>query len=482
MKKVNYPGAISLLLLTNILFCFAGIPSKELNKETVLKVYNIKDYGAVGDGKTLNTEAINNAIIACSNSGGGTVLVPAGRYVSGTVLLKSNVNLTLENDATIIGATDLKLYKSYTLTGKDPDHPINITVRDSMVWCRALVLLDNVSNVTITGNGTIDGSGLIDKQGEEGRRGPHGIFIGDSRNINISNIRVTRAGNYNIICLYVEDVKFINLTIAEGYDGIHIRNGKNILIENCKFYTRDDAIAGGYWTNMLINDCLINSSCNGIRLILPATNLEIKTCEIFGPGVFGHPRGSVNNPMVTNSLTGIMLQPGAWGAGSGRLDNIYIHDIRIRDEQTALTFVLNKDNQAGKITVENIIATGIYGNACSIEAWPVDSKFENVKFNNVSIIYSVDNEQILKVTDFSRPRTESRPVPYWGFYARNVKNIEFNNVTLNYLGNEIRPVMGFDEVDNVKLNNLKYKDVSGVQPIKYSEKTHLENINTTIIK
>jgi hypothetical protein len=217
-------------------------------------------------------------------------------------------------------------------------------------------------------------------------------------------------------------------------------------------------------------------------VILPATNLEIKTCEIFGPGVFGHPRGSVNNPMVTNSLTGIMLQPGAWGAGSGRLDNIYIHDIRIRDEQTALTFVLNKDNQAGKITVENIIATGIYGNACSIEAWPVDSKFENVKFNNVSIIYSVDNEQILKVTDFSRPRTESRPVPYWGFYARNVKNIEFNNVTLNYLGNEIRPVMGFDEVDNVKLNNLKYKDVSGVQPIKYSEKTHLENINTTIIK
>lgn len=482
MNKINILTAISIILMTNTLFCFAVKNSQELNKSNINKVFNIKDYGAVGDGKTLNTEAINNAIIACSKEVGGTVLVPAGRYLSGTVLLKSNVILYIENDATIIGTTDLSLYKSYILTGKDPEHPINITVRDSLAWCRALVLIDNVSNVTITGTGTIDGSGLVDKQGEEGRRGPHGIFIGDSRNINISNIRVTRAGDYNIICLYVEDVKFTNLTIAEGYDGIHIRNGKNMLIENCKIYTRDDAIAGGYWTDMVITDCLLNSSCNGIRVILPATRLEIKACEIFGPGVFGHPRGSINNPWVTNSLTGIIIQPGAWGAGPGRLDDIYIHDIRIRDEQTGLTFVLNKGNQAGNINVENITATGIYRNACSIEAWPVDSKFENVKFKDVSITYCIDNEQLLKVSDFSRPRTESRPLPYWGFYARNVKNIVFDNVTLNYVGNEIRPVMGFDEVDNVTLNNLRYKNVDGVKPFKYSEKTRLMNTNTTIFK
>lgn len=481
MKKNHFSRAVSLLLLANIMFCFTGY-SQTLNKAIDSKIFNIKDYGAVGDGTTLNTEAINNAITDCSVAGGGTVLVPAGRYISGTVLLKSKVTLFLENDATITGTTDLNLYKSYKLTAKDPEHPINISLKNSMIWCRALVLLENVNNVTITGSGTIDCSSLTDKQGEEGRRGPHGIFIGDSKNITISGIRVTKAGNYNIICLYVEDVKFTNLTITEGYDGIHIRNGKNMLIENCKFFTRDDAIAGGYWTNMLITDCLINSSCNGIRLILPATNLEVKTCEIFGPGIFGHLRGSVNNPYVTNSLTGIILQPGAWGAGPGRLDNVYIHDIRIRDMQTALTFLLNKGNNAGKITVENVNATGIYHNACSVEAWSTDSKFENVKFKDISISYCINDEQLLKVTDFAQPRTESRLLPYWGFYARNVKNIEFVNATLNYMGKETRPVMGFDEVENVTFNNLRHKEVTGVEPIKYSEKTHLENINPVIFK
>jgi hypothetical protein len=468
MKKFKILTVLFCLLIYNLSVPFAT----SQHNESMMKVYNIKDYGAVGDGQEINTEAINNAILACSGDGGGTVRVPAGRYVTGTVLLKSNVTLYLENDATIIGTSDLSLYKSYTLIAKDPEHPVNIRP-SSTVWCRALVLLDNVQNVTITGTGTIDGTSITDKQGEEGRRGPHCIFIGDSKNITISNIRITRAGNYNIIGLYVEDTKFVNLTIAEGYDGIHIRNGKNMLIDNCKFYTRDDAIAGGYWTNMLITGCLINSSCNGIRVILPATRLEIKKCEIFGPGVFGHARGSKNNPLVTNSLTGIILQPGAWGSGPGNLDSIYIHEIRIRDMQTALTFLLNKGNQSRNINVENIVATGIYRNACSIEAWTEGSKFENVKFTDVSINYNIDDEKLLNVTDFKKPMTESRPVPYWGFYFRNVGKIDFKNVNLEYTGTEKRPVMGFDNVESVHFKNVQYKKTEGIKDLIYPETTKI---------
>jgi polygalacturonase len=187
----------------------------------------------------------------------------------------------------------------------------------------------------------------------------HGIVVTESKSIVISDITVTRAGDWSIVGFYVEDFKVSNVTVTDGYDGIHVRSGKKLVFENCKLYSRDDAIAGGYWVDALITDCTLNSACKGIRIVLPTINLEIRNCYIVGPGVFGHNRGPVDNPWITSTLTGIILQPGAWGKGAGKLDNIYIHDIIIKDVQTALTFVLNEGNTARDILVENVIATGI---------------------------------------------------------------------------------------------------------------------------
>ncbi|WP_129593660.1 glycoside hydrolase family 28 protein [Seramator thermalis] len=477
MKRHIFWPIFILLSICCADLCLAGTFQPEQISDTAA-VYNIKEFGAVGDGVTINTEPINRAIDACASSGGGTILVPEGKFVTGTILLQSNVTLYLENNATIVGTNDTRLYKSFNFRKENPDRPIHLPIKGNSVWSRSLILVDNVQNVTITGTGTIDGGTVIDKQGEEGFRGPHGILIGESSNVKISGVRISRSGNYNILGANIEDVELSNLTITEGSDGIHIRGGKNIQIENCKIYTSDDAIAGGYWENVQISECLINSSCNGVRLILPATNLEIKDCEISGPGVFGHRRGSLNNPLVTNSLTGIIMQPGAWGIGHGNLEQIFIHDIRIRDVQTALTIVLNEGNNGNDIRVENVTATGIYRNACSVEAWPEGSRFKNVLFKNVSIAYHVNDKDILTTTAFDRPRTESRPLPFWGFYVRNVKNITFENVRLDYTGNEVRPMMGFDKVDSVFLDGMSYRVVPGVEAIRYSGYTKVRNLNS----
>lgn len=477
MKRPIFWNIFILLSICCADFCLAGTFQPEQLRDTAT-VYNIKEFGAVGDGVAINTGPINSAIEACASNGGGVVLVPEGKYVTGTILLQSNVTLYLENKAVILGTNDTGLYKSFNIRKENPDRPIHLPVKGYSVWSRSLILLDNVQHVTITGTGTIDGGTVIDKQGEEGFRGPHGILIGESSNVKISGVRISRSGNYNILGANVEDVELSNLTITEGSDGIHIRGGKNIQIENCKIYTSDDAIAGGYWENAVISDCLINSSCNGVRLILPATNLEIKDCEISGPGVFGHRRGSLSNPLVTNSLTGIIMQPGAWGIGPGNLEQISIRDIRIRDVQTALTIVLNEGNNGNNIRVENVTATGIYKNACSVEAWPEGSKFENVFFKNVAITYHVNEEAIFKTIGFERPRTESRPLPFWGFYMRNVDNITFENVRLDYTGNEVRPMMGFDKVDNVFLDGMSYRVVPGVEAIRYSGDTKVRNLNS----
>jgi hypothetical protein len=473
MKESIKLIAIFLYLITNSLWCIAIKPSQEFNSVDTLKVFNIKDYGAVGDGKTLNSEAINNTITACSKAGGGKVLVPAGRFLTGTVQLKSHITLFLDKDATIMATDDKSQFHGSDFK-EEEDRPIGLHTSSVSNWTRALILMDKVENVTITGTGTIDGMVLIPKP----QRDIHGIMATESKNILISDITVTRAGNWSIVGFYVEDYKVSNVTVTDGYDGIHVRGGKNLTFENCKLYSRDDAIAGGYWEGALIKDCTINSDCNGIRIVLPTKNMEISNCYIVGPGVFGHNRGPVDNPWITSTLTGIIIQPGAWGKGTGKLDNIYIHDIIIKDVQTALTFVLNEGNIADGIIVENVIATGITRNACSVEAWPVGSKFGNIRFKNVSVSYQVTDKDLLKVKDFERPRTESRPLPYWGFYARNVQKIEFEDVKLDYNGAEERSAMGFDSVDTITLKNVRYKEVTGIQPIVSSKNTHIEISNS----
>jgi hypothetical protein len=459
-----------LLFVTNTFSGYTQVPSNDLTKKND-KVFNIKDFGAVGDGIVLNTASINKAIVACNEAGGGTVLVPAGRFLTGTVELKSNVTLFLDFNATIMATDDISQFKGANVKPEDKDQPIGIGTKSMFNWTRALILLDKVENVTITGTGTIDGMVVVPKR----QRVIHGIMATESKNIVISNITFTRAGDWSIVGLYVEDYKVSNVTVTDGYDGIHVRGGKNLVFENCKLYGRDDAIAGGYWENALITNCTLNSSCNGIRIVLPTINLEIKNCYITGPGVFGHFRGTPDRPLINNLLTGIIFQPGAWARGPGKSENVYIHDIIIKDALTALTFVLNEGNTANGIRVENVTATGITNNACSVEAWPEGSTYENIKFKNISVSYNITNPNFINVKNFERPRTESRPVPYWGFYVKNVKNIEFEDVKLDYAGtSENRPLMGFEGVGSVLLKNVTYKNVAGVEPLKYTVGTSVK--------
>src|SRR5690242_15639411 len=122
--------------------------------------FNVREHGAVGDGKTPDTSAINKAVDACAASGGGEVFVPAGRYLTGTIHLKSNVTLKLDDGTVIVGTPDLSQYQNFTPPGKTP-------LASRLWWHRALVLGEGVENVAIVGRGTIDGNKVFDPNGEE---------------------------------------------------------------------------------------------------------------------------------------------------------------------------------------------------------------------------------------------------------------------------------------------------------------------------
>lgn len=449
------------------LFMLFLIVLQTVGTEAAVRV-NILKYGAKGDDKTLNTNAINKAITDCARQGGGTVVIPSGIFQTGTVQLKSHVSLFLEKGAIIKGTTNLKEYIPYIPT-KEMGKYDNA---DKYNWNRALILGVGVNNISISGEGLIDGAHVVDPVGEENMRGPHTILFGESRNLTLSGIGIDRAANYAFMAYEVENVVFQNLTIKEGWDGIHIRGGKNMLIRNCEFYTGDDAIAGGYWENMTITDCLVNSSCNGIRMIMPATGLTIAHCSFKGPGLFPH--RTSKEKKRTNMLSAVLLQPGGWGSAPGRMEKIHIHDLEMENLDNPFLFILNQGNEGGDILVERIKASHITQSASSVESWKGGS-FDQVVFRDISLEYEGHNSPEYLSVPVGQPHVDSRVLPCWGWFIRNVRQLTLENIILSYTGQEVRPAFYFDNVGTVVLKNVQSREVPGVNPIRLQDSGAIKN-------
>ena len=456
-KKLFIP-----FLLTVLTLCLeAGALVPQRN------VCDIRKFGAKGDGKTVNTQAINAAIDACNAQGGGVVLVPKGVFITGTIHLKDDVRLYLEADAVLRASTDLNLYESYIPTkdisrfdsGGNSQNANNS--RDAR-WNRALILGVGLKNFSIEGEGTIDGCHVFDPRGEEKMRGPHTIIVAESRNFSMDGITVNNAANYAFMAYEIENCSFRGLSFNEGWDGIHIRGGKNIVIRDCRFHTGDDAIAGGYWENMSISDCFINTACNGIRMIMPSTDLTIAHCRFQGPGRYPH--RTSRELRRTNMQSAILLQPGGWGQAPGNMEDIHIHDIRIDSVTNPIMMVLNEGNEASDILMERVTATRINFAAASVESWR-GGRFDNLTFRDISYSYIGNNDPSLQKTAVGQPPADSRQLPCWGWYLRNVRNVLLENVTLSFEGEETRPALWFDNVGKAELRNVQYQKSQNEQGI-----------------
>jgi hypothetical protein len=410
--------------------------------------FNVRDYGAAGNGNTLDTPAINKAIEVCAAAGGGQVLLPPGKYLSGTVHLKSHVTLFLEAGAALIGTPDLNKYQY-------PSIPEFMPEAKWGKWHRALILGEGLEDITITGQGVIDGNKVFDPTGEEHMRGPHAFVFVNCRKVTVRDVSFEDAANYAILFEASSQVEIHNVKITGGWDGVHFRGAPNhpcreVSIIGCQFFTGDDSIAGRYWDNILISDCIVNSSCNGIRLIGPATHLIIHDCLFYGPGVHPHRTSDRHN-----MLAGINLQPGGWDATKGTLNDVMISDVTMHNVATPFFFTLKSGNTAGNIIVDRATATGVYRAASSVESW-AESGFTNVVFRDVTIEYKGGG----KLEDARRavksPGVDARPLPAWGFYARNVQNLQFDNVRLRFEKEDFRPVLICKGVDRLMLDDFKF--------------------------
>ncbi len=350
MKKKR----ITAILVTAILLGMLAVYAKGVEKKPV---FSVREFGAKGDGKTLDTKAIQKAFDECEKAGGGTVRLPKGIYLSGAVWMKSKTTLVIEKGAILEGSKDLD------------DYPIKrIRFAGTEQKCHASLLnATNAHNITITGKGLVSGSGIGRSRKPTG---PRVIEFIRCRDVLLENITVTNQARWTIHPLYCTNVIARNLLVlvtpgGRNGDGLNPDSCNNVLITNCTFRTKDDCIA-------------IKSGKNqqGVDIGIPCENITVTKCTMargYGAVCLGSEMsGGIKNITIKDCVfIGKALNRGIdiktrKGRG-GIVENLVVSNIKAFNLQNTILIRMDYKNNAGRLiegkagipTIRNISFTDI---------------------------------------------------------------------------------------------------------------------------
>ena len=406
--------------------------------------FDVKEYGATGKGIQLDTTAINQAIQAAAGAGGGTVLVPAGTYLTGTIHLRSNVTLWIDAGATLLGSRNLADYQW-------PEGE-----RD---WYGALILANGVHDVAIMGRGAIDGQNLTNPKGEEHLRGPHGALFYNSKDIAVRDVTFKDPGNYSLILRSCERVNIDNMTAFGGYDGINMHDVRAATISNCRLFTGDDCLAGAYWENVTVSNCILNSSCNAIRT--GGRNVLVNNCLIYGPGEYVHRLG-----FRRDTEAGFQILPQrAAGANvnsrrlvqPGPVDNMVLSNLTMINVRTPVWVAYGADAPysannlgVGRIVIENLTAVDC-GRVPFYVAGPRESPAKSIILRNarMTFIGGVDEEE-----SNGQGFSPYSMLQAYGVYCRNVEHLELHDVRVDYRERDRRPALFGENIGTLELDRF----------------------------
>jgi len=289
--------------------------------------YNILEYGAVGDGETNDGPAIQKTIDACALAGGGRVLIPSGKtYISGLILLKSNVDFHIEIGACLKASKNKEDYPQHEYTNTQTG-----SMGNSLENPHSLICAIRQNNITISGRGSIDGNAeafmdIITQYHISGITYPRPklVFIGDCKHVNIVDITLVNASTWVIHPAACEDVnisgiRIINNLSMANSDGIDPDHCKNVRITNCYIETADDCIvlkntkeleSYGDTENILISGCTFVSTSAAIKIGTETENdfrnIQVDSCNILrsnrGIGIQLRGKGNIENVRFTNII------------------------------------------------------------------------------------------------------------------------------------------------------------------------------------
>lgn len=469
----------TILMTTLILSLWAG--------KAEARDYNIVAYGAKTDTTMLSTKAVQQAIDDCAKAGGGRVVVPTGQYKIGSIVLKSGINLYLEQGATLFGSTDLKDY----LPMKS-DY-VSLRTQTSTIQ---LIYADNVKNVVIDGFGTIDGRGGAFKKltwNDEGITRPHLIRFIQSHDITIKDITLKNSGCWMQHYLACDRVKIDGIKVFNrnnyNNDALDIDGCHEVIVKGIIADSDDDGItlkstSPRLCDNIRISDCVISSHCNAVKLGTE-TNGGFRNINISGIVVkpssdqssqfFGAPskKGTsalsleivdggvmenvnVSNFTVEGTESPIFIRLGNRGRGYKLSETKKGLSGKSNDDTITGLIPIGHIGRIDGIRLDNFLIQNAGPVGCSITGIP-NYPVRNVWLSNIAIHHQggvkesdlkAINDSIANEKEMAYPEaTMWGNLPAKGFYLRHTRNIHFDNVEIRTDAPDARPDFVCSDVD-----------------------------------
>lgn len=471
MPSCNYytHRILFLLLVLTFTISAADADGQNLSPHTV----NIRDFGAIGDGTTLNTIAIQAAVDSCNKNGGGRVVIPTGTWLSGTILMKDNVELHLAHGSTLLGS---KRHHDYP---RQPT-PKFRSLKD-IGGFYALLYAEGVNNIAVTGSGTIDGQGKYQeprygKGDQDGR--PRNIVFVSCRDIRIEGIRMRNSGMWNQHYLDCDNIIVRGLDVYNhanrNNDAIDIDSCRRVTISDCHFDTDDDGITlkstGATPTeNVTITNCTVSSYCNAIKAGTESSggfrNITISNCVVTPSrsktkSIFGAPAWGISGISLIIVDGGIMENV--------TIDNVVIDGpeapiyIRLANRARKYTEGI-AEPEMGKmrnITINNVVARSHGNIGSSITGLP-GHYVENISLSNIQLFAKgniTGNDFSVKVAENERAYPQANRwgnLPAFGLFLRHIRGITLDGVMLGVEEPDVRCPIWAEDVQQISIKQTR---------------------------
>lgn len=445
--------------------------------------FQATDFGAVGDGKTLCTTAIQKAIDACAAAGGGTVWLRAGTYLSGTLFYKSRVILHLEPGCTLLGSPNLADY---------PPKTPAVESRVNLYCSRSLLYAENLDEIGLEGSGTLDGNGAAFHQyRKEYLKRPFLLRVINCRDVRVEGVRMQNSGCWNQHFLACQRVLVRGIRVwnhcTHNNDGVDIDGCRDFVVSKCFISSSDDGICLKSTSQrpcegVLVSDCVVSSHANAIKMGTDSSggfvDVTITNCIVRSPDpeakrLCGRPRGT----------GGVALEI----VDGGRMERVAVSNLVIQGVEVPIFVRLGQrgygwlppgakvepTTTVGSIkdlSLANIVATGVGKTGCSIVGLP-GHRIENVTLSNVTIRAEGGGKP-----EWSDAKIEELPdkypesimfgnLPGYGLYCRHVAGLTLMDLKLQTSEPDGRHALVLDDVRDGHVGNLSCSPASGTMAL-----------------
>jgi polygalacturonase len=457
--------------------------------------FDIKTFGAKGDGVTLDSPAINQAIDAAKAAGGGIVQIPAGNYLSGSIHLQSHVAIHFSPGATIVATNDPAAYDE-----PEPNQWDKLQDYGHSHFHNSLIWGENLEDISITGPGRIWGKGLVRSQrapqpGDTVRRvGNKALVLKLCRNVVLRDFSILMGGWFGILATGVDNMTISNLKIDTNRDGMDIISCRQVRISDCTVNSPyDDGIClksdyslgfARACENITIVNCQVSGYDNGTLLDGTYQRKQVYNNAGANAGPTGRLKfgtesnGGFKNITISNVLfdycRGLALET----VDGGLLEDVSISNVTMRDIQNAPIFLRlgsrlrapegTPTGALRRVSLSNFVVYNADPRYASIISGVPGHDIEDVKLNNIRISYAGGGtraQAALEPKEEEKGYPEPRmfgDIPAYGFFIRHVKGIELNDVHISYVKEDMRPAFHLQDVKDVEFDHVRAQHAEGV--------------------